>query len=93
MVGFLGCIQEETINSVRENMLEYGRYLFQDAIEMNWVTARHAHLVLLQDIDIKCSLKRPDMVEKVRIRNTARVASESGEDYGRDRHIHMGMPI
>ena len=41
---------------------------------MNWVTARHAHLVLLQDIEqAKCSWKRPDMVEKVRIQNTSRV--------------------
>ena len=74
MVGFLGCLQEETSNTVRENMMEYGRHLFQDAIETNWVTARHAHLVLLQDIERgKCSWRRPDMVEKVRIRNTARV--------------------
>ena len=35
MVGFLGCIQEETINTVRDSMLEYGRHLFQDAIETN----------------------------------------------------------
>ena len=74
MVGFLGCIQEEASNTVRSNMLEYGRHLFQDAIETNWSTARHAHLVLLQDIERgKCSWRRPDVVEKIRIRNTARV--------------------
>ena len=74
MVGFLGCIQEETSNTVRSNMLEYGRHLFQDAIETNWSTARHAHLVLLQDIERgKCSWRRPDVVEKIRIRSTARV--------------------
>ena len=32
-------------------MLEYGTHLFQDAIEINWVTTPHAHLVLLQDIE------------------------------------------
>ena len=55
-------------------MLEYGRHLFQDAIETNWSTARHAHLVLLQDIERgKCSWHRPDVVEKIQISNTARV--------------------
>ena len=74
MVGFLGCIQEETSNTVRSNMLEYGRHLFQDAIETNWSTARHAHLVLLQDIERgKCSWHKPDVVEKIRIHSTVRV--------------------
>ena len=74
MVGFLGCVQEEMSNTVRSNMLEYGRHLFQDAIETNWATARHAHLVLLQDLERgKCSWRRPDVVEKIRIWNTARV--------------------
>ena len=74
MVGFLGCLQEEGSSTVRSNMIEYGRHLFQDAIETNWATAKHAHMVLLQDIERgKCSWRNPDKVEKVRIRNTARI--------------------
>ena len=76
MIGFMGCIQEEASNSVKANMLEYGRHLLQDALETNWATARHAHLMLLQEIERgKCSWKRPDAIEKIRIRNTARVIS------------------
>ena len=79
-MGFIGCIQEEASNTVRENMWEYGRHLFQDAIRINWVTARHAHLVLLKNEWGKFSWWRPDTVKKVRIRNTARViqAKSSG---------------
>ena len=74
MVGFLGCLQDESSNSIRNNMIEYGRHLFQDALETNWTTAKHAHMVLLQEIERgKCSWRSPDMVEKIRIRNTARI--------------------
>ena len=77
MIGFMGCIQQEHSNTVRSNMLEYGRHLLQDTLETNWATARHAHLVLLQDIERgKCSWRRQDQIEKIRIRNTARVISQ-----------------
>ena len=77
MIGFMGCIQQEHSNTVRSNMLEYGRYLLQDALETNWATARHAHLMLLQDIERgKCSWRRQDQIEKIRIRNTARVINQ-----------------
>ena len=77
MIGFMGCVLEE--NTIRTNMLEYGRHLLQDTSETNWVTARHTHLVLLQDIERgKCSWHRPDAVEKIRIRNTARIISHKG---------------
>ena len=73
-IGFLGCLQEEKSNTVRSNMIDYGRHLMQDAMETNWNTARHAHLVVLQDIERgKLSWRNPDQVDKVRIRNTARV--------------------
>ena len=29
MIGFLGCLQDESSNTVRANMIEYGRHLFQ----------------------------------------------------------------
>ena len=51
IVGFLGCLQEEASNTVRTNMIAYGWHLFQDALETNWTTARHAHMVVLQDIE------------------------------------------
>ena len=55
-------------------MIEYARHLFQDAIETNWVTAKYAHMMVLQDIERgKLSWRNPDAVEKVRIRNTSRV--------------------
>ena len=47
MIGFLGCIPEEESNTVKANMVEYGRHLLQDALETNWQKARHAHMVLL----------------------------------------------
>ena len=74
MVGFLGCLQDESSNTIRSNMIEYGRHLFQDALETNWTTARHAHMILLQEIERgECSWRSPDTVEKNRIRNTARI--------------------
>ena len=74
MVGFLGCLQEENSSTIKTNMIEYGRHLFQDAIETNWATAKHAHMVLLQDIERgKCTWRNTDKIEKIRIRNTARV--------------------
>ena len=74
MVGFLGCLQEENSPTVRTNIIEYGRHLFQNAIETNWTTAKHAHMVLLQDIERgKCTWRNPDKIEKVQIRNTAQV--------------------
>ena len=77
LVGFMGCVLEENSNTIRTKMLEYGRHLLQDAIETNWATARHAHLVLLQDIERgKCSWRRPDAVEKIRIRYTARIITQ-----------------
>ena len=55
-------------------MIDYGRHLMQDALETKWSTTRYAHLVVLQDVECsKLSRRNPDHVEKVRIRNMARV--------------------
>ena len=68
MVGFLGCLQEENSSTIKANMIEYGRHLFQDAIETNWATAKHTHMVLLQDIKKgRCTWRNPDKIEKIRI--------------------------
>ena len=74
MVGFIGCVQDESSHTVKANMLEYAKHLFQDAIETNWSTAKHAHMLLLQDIERgRCTWRQPDVLEKIRIRNTTRV--------------------
>ena len=77
MIGFLGCLHDESSNTVRASMIEYGRHLFQDVLETNWATAKHAHMVLLPEIERgKCSWRAPDLVEKIRIWNTARVIAQ-----------------
>ena len=46
-------------------LIEYGHHLFQDTLEMNWMTACHAHLILLQEIEReKRSWKHPNIIEK-----------------------------
>ena len=46
-------------------LIEYGHHLFQDALEMNWMTACHAHLIFLPEIEReKCSWKYPNITEK-----------------------------
>ena len=66
MLGFLGCLQEERSNTVQNIMIDYGRHLKQDAIKMNWHTACHAHMLLLQDIERgKCLWCQPDQIEKI----------------------------
>ena len=77
MIRFLRCLQDEYSSTVKSNMIEYGRHLFQDALETNWVTAKHAHMVLLQEIERgKCSWRFPDLEKKIRIQNTARVIAQ-----------------
>ena len=62
-IGFLGCLLEETSTSVRNNMLEDPK--LQDAIETNWTTARHAHMLVLQDIERgKVTWRNLDHIEK-----------------------------
>ena len=39
MIGFMGCVLEEKSNTIRTNMVEYGRHLLQDAVETIWATA------------------------------------------------------
>ena len=87
MVGFLGCLQEETSSTARANMVSYGRHLFQDAVETNWTTARHAHMILLQDIERgKCTWRDADTIEKIRIRNTARVIQPKAANSNQKQH-------
>ena len=73
-IGFLGCLLEETSTAMRNNMIEYGRHLLQGAIETNWTTVHHAHIVVLQDIERgKATWRDSDRIKKIRIQNAARV--------------------
>ena len=72
--GFFGCLQEEISSTIWSNLIEYSKHLFQDAIETNWATAKHTHMVLLQDIERwKCTWRNLDKVKKIRIQNTAHI--------------------
>ena len=52
----------------------YFALLMQDAIELSANTARRAHAAVLQEIERgKLSWADPDLVEKVKIRNTQRI--------------------
>ena len=42
-------------------MMEYARHILQDALETNWGTARHANLIVFQDVERgKLSWRNPD---------------------------------
>ena len=90
-IGFMGCLLEETSTSIRNNMLEYARHLLQDAIETNWTTARHAHMMVLQDIERgKVTWRDSDNIEKIRIRSTARVITTKPTSTSGKGHKHTG---
>ena len=72
------------------NMLEYGGHLLQDALETNWLTARHAPMVLWQDMQCgKVTWRLPDQVEKIQIQNTARVISARTNPPNTNFHVIM----
>ena len=74
--GFLFCILDEQSTQVRENMLHYLTFLMQDAIELSMNTARKAHAAVLQDMERgKLDWSKPELVEKVKNRNTQRLAN------------------
>ena len=55
-------------------MLMYFALLMQDAIELSANTARRADAAVLQEMErVKLSWADPDLVEKVKIRNTQRI--------------------
>ena len=55
-------------------MLVYFALLMQDAIELSANTARIAHVAVLQEMERgSISWADPDLVEKVKIRNTQRI--------------------
>ena len=72
--GTLFCVLEQTDSRNKDNMLMYFALLMQDAIELSANTARRAHAAVLQEKERgKLSWAEPDLVEKVKIRNTRRI--------------------
>ena len=49
--GFSRCILEESDPHVRTHMLQYQGHLMQDALELNWATAKRAHAAVLTEIE------------------------------------------
>ena len=49
--GFARCILEESDPLVRTYMLQYQGHLMQDALELNWATAKRAHAAVLTEIE------------------------------------------
>ena len=72
--GMIFCILEQNDEKSKENMLMYFALLMQDAIELSASTARRAHAAVLQEMERgKLTWLEPDLVEKVKVRNTQRI--------------------
>ena len=71
--GYVGCVLDEKDEIARQNMLWHMMQLMEDSIEWSFQTAKRAHAVVLQEIERgRCDWKNPDLVEKIRCRNTQR---------------------
>ena len=69
--GYVGCVLDEKDETARQNMLWHLMQLMEDSIELSFHTAKHAQAVVLQEIErCRCDSKNPDLVEKIRCRNT-----------------------
>ena len=51
VLGFLRLVQEESNTLIRSNMVEYLTELLQDVCDMEWVSAKGAHLVVMSKIE------------------------------------------
>ena len=72
--GMIFCILEQSDSKSKENMLMYLAFLMQDAIELSAHTARRAHAAVLQEMERgKLTWLEPELVEKVKVRNTQRI--------------------
>ena len=60
--GFSRCILEENDTQVRTHMLQYQGHLMQDALELNWATAKWAHAAVLTEIE-RGHLSRGDQMQ------------------------------
>ena len=71
--GFSRCIIEEQNQQTRLHMLQYQSHLMQDALELNWATAKRAHAAVLTEIE-RGTTSWPDHtgVDRIRQRFTQR---------------------
>ena len=77
--GFARCVLEETDPKVRAFMLSYQGNLMQDALELNWSTAKRAHAAVLMEIE-RGQVNWQDQVgiDRIRQRFTQRAIKSQG---------------
>ena len=72
--GFSRCILEEKDHNMRAFMLQYQSNLMQDALELSWPTAKHAHAALLTEVERgQVTWKDQIGIDRIRQRFTQRV--------------------
>ena len=72
--GFSRCIMEEPDQQTRLHMLQYQCSLMQDALELNWPTAKRAHAAVLTEIERGCTSWADQAgVDRIRQRFTQRL--------------------
>ena len=94
--GFSRCILEESDPKIRTYMLQYQGHLMQDALELNWVTAKRAHAAVLTEIERgHASWGDLSQIDRIRQRFTQRAlknpSSNNSEDQVRIcKHFNEG---
>ena len=69
--GIIQCAVEENNEVVKQNMLKHFVSLMQDCIELSFPTARHAHGMILQEMEKgNVDWTQTEKIEKIRSRNT-----------------------
>ena len=77
--GFSRCIIEEADPEVRLHMLQYQGNIMQDALELNWATAKRAHAAVLTEIERgNTSWADQAGVDRIRQRFTQRALKVQG---------------
>ena len=72
--GFSRCILEERDHQTKQHMLQYQCSLMQDALELNWPTAKRAHAAVLTEIERGCISWADQIgVDRIRQRFTQRI--------------------
>ena len=72
--GLTRCILEEPDQQTRQHMLKYQGSLMQDASELNWPTAKRAHVAVLTEIERGCTFWADQAgVDRIRQHFTQRI--------------------
>ena len=94
--GVSRCILEESDPQIRTYMLQYQGHLMQDALELNWATAKRAHAAVLTEIERgHASWGDLSQIDRIRQRFTQRAlknpSSNNSEDQVRIcKHFNEG---